>query len=100
MPRLKPDISPLGMKSEALLAVVVADSVYRECDCELMLTSITDGKHMEGSLHYKGLAFDCRVSNVPQRYRAQLPQLLRSALGPQYDVVDEQTHIHVEFDPK
>lgn len=61
---------------------------------DLFLTSLREANHMAGSLHYDGLAFDI------------LPNLnialneIKQVLGPQWDVINEQTHIHCEFDPK
>ena len=72
---------------------------------EPTITSGGDGEHMEGSLHYKGLAWDLRVRDCSNR--ARFANELRSSLnaiddnwdvlyGDQYHL----NHIHVEYDPK
>lgn len=96
--KIKPGVKAAGLKAEALLGITVAESVYRQHGYELVVTSITDGKHMKGSLHYKGLAFDCRTNMMPASMKEKVTAALSEALGPEYDVVLEPTHIHVEFD--
>jgi len=59
---------------------------------------------MPSSYHYKGLAVDIRL---PSKYIDNVPSIdlnlannIRNALGSEYDVVLESSHIHVEYDPK
>lgn len=69
-------------------------------DNAVWITSANDSKHMEGSLHYKNRAFDVRIWNV--KNEELVPgwvARLKLALGPDYDVILEPTHIHVEYDP-
>lgn len=96
---LKLSVKAEGLKPEALLGMFIAKSVYESYKEPVMvITSITDGKHKEGSLHYKGLAFDLRLPrNIQPTIMANE---LRVALGSGFDVVLEADHIHVEFDPK
>ena len=70
-----------------------------------VITSAADGQHMEGSLHYKGLAWDLRTWSL--RDPAQEADQLRFRLneeGHKYDVLFgdkyHRDHIHVEYDPK
>jgi UDP-N-acetylenolpyruvoylglucosamine reductase len=65
-----------------------------------VLTSANDGQHGFGSLHYAGLAVDVRTHHVTANDIEPLADTIREALGPQFDVVLEDTHIHVEFQPK
>ena len=60
---------------------------------DLYVTSLRDGNHSMGSLHYDGLAFDFRKGN------RSLDQI-RGALSKDWDLVDEDNHIHAEYDPK
>jgi hypothetical protein len=85
------------MAPEILLAVFVAHELFKESSEYLTLTSVTDGKHMEGSLHHAGLAVDLRLPNAGKE---RLVQQLGIRLGADYDVVLEGDHIHVEYDPK
>ena len=85
-------------------AALVAEQIYKKFGAECVITAGTDGKHMEGSLHYKGLALDIRTHNVPGR-ALQLKVALQQALGKDYDVVLEAVgtpneHCHLEFDPR
>ena len=65
---------------------------------ELVLTSVTDGVHIPDSLHPGGGAFDVRRWNIPnpQEYTNDLG----AVLGPDFDVVLELSHVHVEHDPR
>jgi hypothetical protein len=98
--RLKDGVSLKGVQGQTLLAIQVAESLFRDAGSELVVTSCTDGKHMTGSLHYKGLAFDCRVWNLNPAQVQAMVITLKNALGSEFDVVLEDDHIHVEFDPK
>lgn len=71
-------------------------------DGAVWITSAAEGQHMTGSLHYENKAFDIRISNVVGgdshvRFWAAKMSL---ALGPDYDVIIESDHLHVEFDPE
>jgi hypothetical protein len=52
---------------------------------------------MEGSLHFKNRAFD---GSLPVAGESDAVEELRLFLGPEYDVVVETDHLHVEWDPK
>lgn len=70
-------------------------------DDTVWITSANDAKHKLGSLHYQNKAFDFRVRNLVNK--AELPgwvDRIRHKLGPDYDVLNEGDHIHVEFDKK
>lgn len=95
--------------------LAICAEAHRDYGCpELVVTSAVDGKHMRGSLHYSGAAIDLRFWRYVERWeetatgwRAELkPQYwhliedLRERLGPDYDVVVEDDHLHVEYDPE
>lgn len=95
---LKADVRAQGISNEALLAVFIASSVYdKHGEPNMVITSITDGRHRDGSLHYTGDAFDLRlpIANV-----SGVVTSLRDALGLHYDVILESDHIHIEHDPR
>jgi hypothetical protein len=78
---------------------MVAHDVYEAAGQghRFMVTSVTDGKHMVGSFHYRGLAVDLRL---PEAHLAsKVAQDLSQALGNEFDVVFEKDHIHIEYDP-
>jgi hypothetical protein len=61
---------------------------------DLLITSIREGTHSAASLHYMGRAFDFR-------YPVGTWALdLEDVLGPGWDVVFYEGHVHAEFDPK
>lgn len=97
---LKPGVSALGIRPELLLGIMVADSLYRRHGWDLTLTSLTDGQHSRTSLHNAGCAVDLRIWPIPEGKRAAVVAELNEALGPDYDVVLEKTHIHLEWQPK
>lgn len=74
--------------------------VYESMDAPCVITSACDGKHGRNSLHYKGLATDYRTWVICKKLRPELANRVRQALGPDFDVVLEDTHLHVEYDPK
>ncbi len=100
--QIKAGVDIRGMQPQVVLAMVTADRIYEEAGRELVVTSVCDGKHGEGSLHYSGSAFDLRTTaaGIPAEAVQRIAAKLRAALGAQFDVVVESDHIHVEFDPK
>lgn len=99
MVRIKHDVDLRRIQAPMAVALVVAASVYSELgNVDTLVTSGAEGQHMAGSLHYVGLALDLRLPSPATV--ARVVALLKDALGPQYDVVLEKDHIHVEFDPK
>ena len=98
--KLKPGVTMKGVCPEMVLGLQIVDSVmWREFQVDPVVTSITDGKHMSGSMHYLGRAADLRIWGIEDRLSSVVPAL-RYALGENYDVVQESDHIHLEFDPK
>lgn len=85
------------MSNEILLAIVIAQTIYNDTEHNMVITSLTDGDHMAGSLHNCGDAVDLRLpdNSAP----VVMASRLRDALGSSYDVLLEKDHIHVEYDP-
>lgn len=98
--RFKDGVDLSGVRPELVLAMSVADGVYNAFGEMLVITSVMDGEHMPASLHYVGAAFDCRYPVHSDAVVRSVVSQLRRALGPQYDVVEEETHLHIEFQPK
>ena len=94
---IKPGVRVLGLQPEILLAIFVAERLYNEQAQALVVTSITDGQHKVGSMHYAGRAVDLRLPTTPA---ARMIEQLAGRLGADYDVILEADHIHVEYDPK
>lgn len=92
--RIKPGVNINGLKPELLVGLVILDSMIKG---GITITCGVEGQHMRGSLHYAGMAADIRTPMYP----ADSPLLLaREALGPQFDLVVETDHWHLEYQPK
>jgi len=99
--QLKSGVKVAGMRPELVLAMIVAESAYRERGYDCIITSVMDGRHSIKSKHYAGQAFDCRTRHLPDQSAIEtVAGAIRKALAPHYDVIIESDHIHVEFDPK
>jgi len=96
--KLKEGVSIAGLTVQALLGIVIAKTIYAKYGDEFVITSGADGEHMEGSLHYVGQAFDLRSPAASTRNN--ISKEMADALGADYDVVPEETHIHIEYQPK
>lgn len=86
----------------------------------VVVTSGSDGAHKPGSFHYVSRALDVRFLggdragaivaptgvdaagawDMQKQLAQEWAARLRQVLGPDYDVVVESDHIHVERDPK
>ena len=65
-----------------------------------IITAARDGFHSSRSFHYKGAAIDLRTRDIAsQSKRREYRDAIAARLGPQWDVILESDHIHVEFDP-
>jgi hypothetical protein len=60
---------------------------------DVVITSKRDGSHGVGSFHPHGRAFDVRLADVDVAK-------WQSFLGNNYQIIEEKTHFHVEYDPK
>jgi hypothetical protein len=83
-----------------VLALTAAWSSVERVEVEV--NSIDDGPnlHMTGSLHGFGLAIDLDTVAENAAELERLAGFLRRALEPQYDIVMEGTHVHVEWDAR
>jgi hypothetical protein len=98
-----------GLKAAMCRAVVVVYGYLRTLGIPLVITSGNDGTHKAysprhpRSLHYEDLAVDFRL---PSRFTgkeatdAAVKIGLAGKLGPEYDLVLEVDHFHLEYDPK
>jgi len=67
--RIKPGVSIRNVRPETVMGMMIAGHVLLDHGVPFVLTCVTDGVHGAGSLHYDGLAFDCRL---PSRYAGGL----------------------------
>ena len=98
---IKQGVKLTGIKAEIVVALMIAQETARTYNqhYRITVTSVTDGTHSKGSLHYVGQAADIRVNDMPFDVLKYVDSL-KLALKENYDVVFEKTHIHIEYQPK
>ncbi len=91
-----------GAQPEVVLGIMLAATVFEDRGYRFTITELMrTAKPGRSSLHPYGLAFDCRIWDVPNREALlELVGALREALGDEWDVVLKDTHIHCELDVK
>lgn len=100
MLRFKPDVR-VGYFDERIADVLRESSLWSyRTRVDIEVNSIEDGAavHMAGSLHGVGLALDLDTVGDRQSDTEALADWLRRRLPPQYDVLFEANHVHVEWD--
>ena len=86
------DISRLERPIRRALSKI--EAVYPD----FIVTSTFEGDHSPSSLHYANLAVDIRIKTF---YGTKIGAAdLKKILGDGFDVVNEGSHVHVEWDPK
>lgn len=78
----------------------IGQRVYENHGKELVVTSGIDGTHGPGSMHPFAKALDFRTNFFAYREIGVVAKDLQNKLGPDYDVVVEKDHLHIEYDPK
>jgi hypothetical protein len=96
----KDGVKLLGISPEITAIFPVIAKIWMEMGQTLVITSVCDGKHSENSLHYSGRAIDCRTRYFSTEQKQELLQRVKMSLTDEFDVVLEDTHLHIEFDPK
>jgi hypothetical protein len=79
-----------------LPALREADEAFKAINSYLVITSLKDRQHSSGSLHYAGLAFDCRIRHLDSSDIERVYASLVARLADAYNVILEKTHIHIE----
>lgn len=103
----KAGVSPDGLKMPLRSKLQDIGALYHKLTYQIMrITSTTDGKHMDGSKHYNGDAIDVGIRSsatwqfFPLALQQTLVKEISTLLGPDYDVVLEGDHVHIEYDPE
>lgn len=90
-----------GWKEPMIKGIKVLAKLYDRYNEDLMITSGTEGKHMQMSHHYIGWAVDFRKGS---RSKGDIMTALRNAGESEvdWDIVDgyATNHYHLEYDPK
>jgi hypothetical protein len=100
MLRFKPDVR-IGYFSARLGDVLERASQWslrHQVDVEINSVNDGPGVHLPTSLHYSDLALDLDTAGDKAADLERLAEHLRVWLDPQYDVVYEGDHVHVEWD--
>lgn len=85
----------------AMQPVMRAAGLWREKQgLRLVVTSGLEGAHSPASLHYYGRAVDFRTNDLTIEQAERFTEFVKKAVGDNYDVILEKTHLHVEYDPK
>ena len=75
--------------------LIAASKIWDELGEELVITSALEGQHSPGSLHFYGLALDFRTRYFSE-YEAQQAFVRLTEALPDFIIVLEETHIHVQ----
>ncbi len=98
---LKAGVDLRGITPQLAIAYTIASWIYsNKAGARCIITSGSDGKHGPNSLHYQGKALDLRTYHLRPDQVHPIYLSLKECLGEQFDVVLEQDHIHLEFQPK
>lgn len=79
------------LRPEARRGFTKVARLYHSLGKDFFVTSVREGNHTPGSLHYQGLAFDFLQKGVP-KYK------IEQALGfePGWWILVEDTHVHAQ----
>lgn len=94
-------VSLCGIRPEILAARPVVLNALERLQCgHCVISSVRDGAHSRGSLHYAGQAEDYDPLGWGPAEIERAAVEIRDALSAEFDVVAHETHIHVEWQPK
>lgn len=97
---IKNGVDLSGLKPEMAVADNRIIQIYHKHGSVARITSGLEGKHSYKSLHYVGYALDYGIRGLAETSVKTIYKEIANALGDQYDVILEDDHIHVEFQPK
>lgn len=100
MLELKDSVRIAGLRPEMVLAATIVSSIFDDMEKDCIITSAVDSKHGYGSLHFAGCALDFRIRHLEDGEAERIVMFMKDVLGQDFDVVLEETHIHLEFQPK
>ena len=98
--QIKHDVKLAGIHPEIVIAAMVVNEMCREYGVEFVITCAKEGTHRKGSKHFVGQAIDVRTRDMALHNRKAFATSIAKAVGPEFDVVLEGNHLHIEFDPE
>ena len=93
--KIKEGVIIQGLSIRMRPVLIAASKIWEELGEELVITCALDGDHSPGSLHYYGLAVDLRTRYFSE-YEAQKAFTRLTEELPDYVIVLEESHIHVQ----
>lgn len=102
MIQLKPGVSLIGMQPQMALVMLVVQDVFTASHYAVTITCGSEGKHGKSSKHFIGYALDIRTLRIGIELdeAKMLAGEIGRCLGSEFDVVTEEDHLHIEYDPK
>lgn len=97
---IKDGVGIAGLQHEMLWAIDRTNEIFDMHGMDCWITSARGDQHSDHSHHYKGLAVDFRSRHLTTPKIVAITQQMERVLGPEYQVIIESSHIHVEYDPK
>lgn len=96
----KDGVSLKGLKPEILNILPVLDRIHAKVvlSRETVITDAISSRPYK-SLHPQGYAIDIRIRDLTDEEVLNLYVEIVMAIGQCYDVVQEDDHIHIEYDP-
>ena len=96
---IKPGVHIHNLQPQMVVALIVANDVWKALGQDLVWTCCNEARHRQKSYHVLGYAIDFRSNYFSPHQKRAAAIKLREALGENYDVIAEDTHIHCEYDP-
>jgi hypothetical protein len=94
------DLWVTGLKPEMVPVQIVLLDIGQDTGLKITISGVMEGDHAQKSRHWSGMAIDCFCEPWNAANRSALVASLKARLPDRlYDVIDETTHVHIEFDP-
>jgi len=97
------NVKLLGVRPELLFGLTIIDTLHTNMfGFNMVITSVAEStaKHSKTSLHYSGCAADIRIRTMPPHLINKFHEMAIARLGSEFDLVHEDNHFHLEFQPK
>lgn len=96
--KIKAGVNVQGLNITMQKVMKSVELIYKRHNQESVITSGMDGTHSAGSFHYFGMALDYRTRFFENDAESiQVAKEIQEELGPQYTVLFETDHIHIQY---